>query len=131
METIIPRRPVDKIYLCENVPKIIKFIPEWADGLLYVFDDDVWRPAKKSRRGNWYSRNTWKPIFAKELWSLGHILIRLSCLDVCGWSYRVGIISREEKIYLGCAWLSEDKKTFFIKLKGIIRLTCEDRQEKP
>lgn len=107
------------IYTSQEIEfDISRFIPDWADGLVYLVDDDIWRPAKKSKRGFWYSKTTWRPIFGRELRDFGRFLLRIyyNIGSRCGRNSRVIIVTREQKIYFGCASVDSERKYIYLRI---------------
>jgi len=128
--TITVSRPVEKEPIQELLDKILKDKPwpEWACGMVcFIYSYKyLWRPLRRSSKGNYYTKTTWKPIFGREVYRLGTKAARIAvyCDNYpYAWCEKVVIVLDNGEIYIGCAFPDDTGKYIFIKIVCKIKLS--------
>ena len=120
LRKIIVNKPIDREPLVELLQKIMeeKPWPEWACGIVFFVytHNRLCKPIIKSRRGKYYTKKRWRPLFGREIWHLGSILadIAVGCDHPYTLCEKVAVILNSGEIYIGCAFPSEEY--IFVKL---------------
>jgi len=128
--------PYHKIYLPpvdhdlpELLDRLITSLPSYADGSAYIEDEEIWRPVRRSRKKNYYTKKSWKPLLGWNYILLARKL--MEHINFLKYQYCVHcafLITKDKKLYIASVYQPE-WGSYILYPKAEIGLVCVKSKE--